>query len=165
MKKAKRKRIRRISPRGRYLQHRDNATARGKSFELTLEEWITIWTEALGPNYLSMRGHRGDQYCMARLGDKGPYKVGNVKICTNSENAREQRHTAKMKILKSIWNSGEGNPFYGRTHSEATKAILREKLSGENSPVTGIKRSEETKAKMRAAWVIRKRRAQDETRV
>lgn len=44
--------------------------------------------------------------------------------------------------------SGEGNPMYGRHHSEETKQKLREMFSGENSPLFGTHHSEETKKLM-----------------
>lgn len=34
--------------------------------------------------------------------------------------------------------TGEKNPFYGKRHSDETKAILREKLSGDKSWIKGI---------------------------
>jgi len=72
-----------------YCDHRDNARWRGSGgvpFNLTFEQWLTIWQDS---GHLPNRGHGGDKYCMARNGDRGAYEVGNVKIITNRENARE----------------------------------------------------------------------------
>ena len=56
--------------------------------------------------------------------------------------------------------SGANNPFYGKHHSEETKAILSAKLSGENSPMYGKHHSEEARAKMsesaKARWAKKK---------
>jgi hypothetical protein len=35
---------------------------------------------------------------MARIGDEGPYAVGNVKIITSAENAREAHRLRKGRI-------------------------------------------------------------------
>lgn len=72
-----------------YLGHRDRAKKRGIPFLMTLKEWINEWETALGTHWRQLRGRGANKFCMARFGDKGPYKVGNVKIVTNAQNARE----------------------------------------------------------------------------
>ncbi len=69
-----------------YKQHRKNAARRKIDFLLTLEEWTAIWVES---GHWAERGCRRGQYVMARIGDQGPYAVGNVKIISTSENIRE----------------------------------------------------------------------------
>lgn len=53
---------------------------------------------------------------------------------------------------------GENNPFYGKTHSEETKALLSEKAServGEKNPFYGKHHTEETKKKISEANSIK----------
>jgi hypothetical protein len=67
-----------------YLAHKRSAKQRNIPFLLTFNEWWAIW-EASG--HWEQRGFIDpDKYCMARPGDRGPYSVGNVYICTNAEN-------------------------------------------------------------------------------
>lgn len=67
-----------------YTIHRLNAARRGIGFELTLEEWVHIWTES---GHIHERGKEAHQYCMARFKDEGSYRVGNVQIVTARQNA------------------------------------------------------------------------------
>jgi len=50
---------------------------------------------------------------------------------------------------------GKLNPMYGKAKPEEIKQILSEKMSGESNPYFGKKHSEETRAKMRAAHAAR----------
>jgi hypothetical protein len=70
------------SPRGLFNRQKMNAAHRGIEFLLTFEEWMRVWT-----GKLPSRGRSG--YVMARIGDSGPYAVGNVKIITTQENCKE----------------------------------------------------------------------------
>lgn len=76
-----------------YMKHRQDAKERGVPFLMTFEQWWSIW-DASGK--WSERGHSTGQYVMARFGDKGGYEVGNVRICTCSENVSE-RHEIERK--------------------------------------------------------------------
>jgi hypothetical protein len=64
---------------------RRNAERRGIEFCLSFEWWCEIWRR-----HFSKRGRNRGQYVMARRGDRGPYRLGNVKIITIEENSREQ---------------------------------------------------------------------------
>jgi len=67
----------------KFIMQRKNATRqRGICWELTFREWWDIWQES---GHWKQRG-RGKGYCMARLGDNGPYKKGNVEIITCGQN-------------------------------------------------------------------------------
>jgi len=68
-----------------YQNHKASAKQRGIEFLLTYEQWIGIWTDS---GRLLERGRAANEFCMARIGDSGPYAVGNVHICTNAENAK-----------------------------------------------------------------------------
>jgi hypothetical protein len=75
--------------RNAYCRHKCTAERqRGIQFLLTFDEWKKIWEDS---GHLRERGKLAHQYCMSRIGDAGPYAVGNVRIITNSENSREQR--------------------------------------------------------------------------
>lgn len=81
-------------PEGKYVRHRLNAKQRGIPFQLTFEEWWSIWQKS---GHWHERGHGGKHYVMARFGDKGPYAIDNVKIITNDENMREWELTPEMR--------------------------------------------------------------------
>jgi hypothetical protein len=67
-----------------FRQHKAGAAKRGIGFDLSFSEWWGIW-EAHYHN----RGTRSGQMVMARMGDVGPYAVGNVSIKTSIANVRE----------------------------------------------------------------------------
>jgi len=74
-----------------FREHRNNAKKRGIKFLFTYTEWVNWWEYHLGPDWLELRGHKRGQYCMARLGDKGPYRDGNVKCLFISDNLSERK--------------------------------------------------------------------------
>lgn len=67
-----------------YNNQKARAKQRGIDFQLTYQEWIGVW---INSGKLLGRGRGANEYCMARVGDQGPYAVGNVYICTNAENS------------------------------------------------------------------------------
>jgi len=100
---------------------------------------------------------------------------GKRKFCSHSCGRKGKKHTDEWKKDLSIKNSGEGNPFYGKKHSEKNTILCREngakslsvfmeKLSeeeynawlnnksenskGSKNPFYGKKHTEETKLKM-----------------
>lgn len=79
----------------RFEQQRSRACVRGIAWELTFEEWLSIWERS---GRLSQRGKHRGQYVMARNGDVGPYSVGNVFICTHSQNISDA-HTGHQRKL------------------------------------------------------------------
>lgn len=66
-----------------FIKQKMHAKRRGVSFLLTFEEWMMIWHNS---GKWEQRGRCRGQYVMGRFGDQGPYAVGNVYICTSSEN-------------------------------------------------------------------------------
>lgn len=85
----------RATPRGKYARHRANAVRRGVPFNLTFEEWWSIW-EASGK--WAKRGPRKGQYCMARYGDLGAYEVGNVRIALCESNTADRNRSVVDKL-------------------------------------------------------------------
>ena len=70
----------------KYFQHRKAAQDRGIQFDLTFPEWYNAWESS---GHLEQRGRGRGQYVMARIGYKGAYTLGNIKIVTCSENITE----------------------------------------------------------------------------
>jgi hypothetical protein len=70
----------------RYFEHRQNANHREIPFELTFEEWYSIWQDS---GKWELRGKGKGSYVMSRIGDAGPYKIGNVYINSNEANAAD----------------------------------------------------------------------------
>ena len=69
-----------------------------------------------------------------------------------SESHKGKKMTEEFKRKESLARMGSGNQFYGKHHSEETKARLREiskvKCAGKNNGMYGKKHSEETKRKI-----------------
>jgi len=80
--------------RGAFESQRNNARKRGIGWELTFEQWWTIWRES---GKWEQRGKTKGCYVMARPGDLGPYKVGNVYITTHSDNAKTAQSHARRR--------------------------------------------------------------------
>jgi len=66
-----------------YRQQIRSSRYRNIEFNLTFDEWLTIWTES---GHLS---ERGTGYVMARKGDRGAYAIGNIRITTRKDNNLE----------------------------------------------------------------------------
>lgn len=67
-----------------FRTQRQNAWLRGLGFEMNLAEWWAVWKKS---GKYDARGRGG--YVMARFGDVGPYKTGNVYICTSAQNIKD----------------------------------------------------------------------------
>ena len=77
-----------------YATQRSGANERGIEWDITFDEWWGIWRP-----YYHMRGQGANDLCMAREGDTGPYKVGNVYLTTKLGNSRDYhgpRNAAKQ---------------------------------------------------------------------
>ena len=118
----------------RYAVQKGDAKRRGIKFLLTFKQWLKIWTAS---GHLDESGSRRGQYHMARTGDKGPYAVGNVRICTAEENSSEKRHSEAHK------RSMRGNTYaLGTKHTAKVRAQIiatqrrnrLAKLASENHP-------------------------------
>ena len=70
----------------RYRQQKDNARRRKIYFLLSFEEWKDIWEQS---GHWEERGRGIEQYCMSRIGDIGPYEVGNVFIQLRTDNSND----------------------------------------------------------------------------
>jgi hypothetical protein len=79
----------------KFKQQKASARRRGISFLLSFEQWWGIW-EASGK--WEQRGKSKGNYCMARYGDKGPYAVKNVFICTVKDGHLKRRPIMPPKL-------------------------------------------------------------------
>ena len=104
----------------RYAVQKGDAKRRAIPFLLTFKQWFRIWEKS---GHLDESGSHSGQYHMARTGDKGPYAVGNVRICTAEENSSEKRHSEAHK------RSMRGNKYaLGHRHTAETKARISASL-------------------------------------
>ena len=71
-----------------YNRQKASAKQRVIDFNLTFDEWLCIWTES---GKLDSRGKGDGKYVMGRIGDVGPYSVGNVEIITHNKNSKDAR--------------------------------------------------------------------------
>jgi hypothetical protein len=87
-----------------------------------------------------MRGRKANiingicQYCGTEYTYKDTKRNDNREYCSiscaakaNGEHNKGHNHTAEWKAMMSARNSGENNPFYGRSHSDLTLQVLSKK--------------------------------------
>jgi hypothetical protein len=111
------------SMRQKYLGQKGRAKERGIPFELTFEQWRDWW---LATGHYHERGRKRGQYAMARVGDTGPYALGNIYCTTSTENvsASNEARIMKPETLAKL----KGNDHRrGKKASPATR--LRSKIS------------------------------------
>lgn len=96
-----------------FSTQRKNARERGIEWEMTFDEWWTIWRP-----YYHMRGRGTNELCMAREGDQGAYKVGNVYLTTHLGNSSDY-HGPRREAKKA--QQERNQRYWGRNdmHSEA----------------------------------------------
>lgn len=70
----------------KYCFQRQAAKKRGIAWEITFPEWMAAWTAS---GVMEQRGKGRLCFCMARHGDEGPYRVGNISIKSIVENSSE----------------------------------------------------------------------------
>jgi len=80
------------SPFRKYTYQRKNAKARKVEWEISFVDWWRVWQLS---GKWALRG-RGKGYCMARFGDKGPYKVGNIEIIPCTQNTSDYQNKNKV---------------------------------------------------------------------
>lgn len=93
-----------------YAAQRNNAREREIGWEITFDEWWGIWKD-----YFHLRGRGTNDLCMARNGDQGPYKVGNVYLTTKLGNSadyhdpRNAEKRAKQDREAMYWGKNRKN--------------------------------------------------------
>ncbi len=96
-KKANRKW--RDTPRGTYTTARVNAVRRGIEWQFTFDTWWALWDKS---GHFAQRGRRVGAYCMARLGDCGPYAPYNCVIVLKTLNSQAAAVTAGIVDPRSV---------------------------------------------------------------
>src|SRR5258708_1084180 len=82
-----------------YRMQRHNALGTGKGWDISFPEWWQVWQES---GKWELPG-RGKATSMPRYGDSGPYKMGNVYICTVGQNFADSYlvKSAHSRMLKN----------------------------------------------------------------
>jgi hypothetical protein len=148
-----------MKPRRAYAFNKQSARQRGIPFEISFEEWLAWWQRELGPDWQLLRGRARYQFHMARIGDHGPYKLGNIKCITNSENIKEAWKGQRMRIaMASPERAAKISAFFkGRTFSPEHRAKLSAALKGKprifSAEHLAKLRSPEYRAKLSAAMM------------
>ena len=71
----------------------DSSKQRGIEFLFTYPRWVAWWEAQLGPDWFNKRGKGKGKYCMARIGDEGPYVEWNVVCMTFEGNCLDRMNT------------------------------------------------------------------------
>lgn len=79
--------LHRTSPKRRYGMHRSNARERGVAWELSFDQWWSLWAP-----YWDKRGPKRGQFVMSRFMDTGPYAAHNVRIVPAEDNIAEANY-------------------------------------------------------------------------
>ena len=90
-----------LTMRRKFRAQRAGAAYRNIEWRLSFEEWREIWQNS---GHWEERGRRIGQYCMCRIGDSGPYAVGNVFIglfTANVSFAKNPRKTLPVGVRKT----------------------------------------------------------------
>jgi len=128
------------SPLHRFIIQRKTARCNRKiAWELTFAEWWKFWQES---GHWEERG-RGKGYGMSRYGDSGPYKLGNIYICTSGENFKDSYlvHSADSRTFKR----GMGKKGYYRRGKKFFVVVGSERLGS-------FKTAKEARAAYKARW-------------
>jgi len=75
-----------------FIDQRGKAIIRGIDWNLTYEQWLTIWR-----NKIHKRGKGIGKYNMCRKNDTGAYEIDNVFIALHEDNANHGNHKNKFK--------------------------------------------------------------------
>lgn len=97
-------------PKHAFQTQHNGAKEREIAWEITFDEWWAIWKD-----HFHMRGRGANDLCMARQGDTGPYKVGNVYLTTKLGNSadyhdpRNAEKRAKQDREAAYWGKNRKN--------------------------------------------------------
>jgi hypothetical protein len=81
-----------------YNNLKHNAKRRGKTFDLTLEQFTKFAVET---EYLNKRGRNKTGYTIDRINPNLGYTIENIQVLTNSDNVKKQAY------IDSHWNGQE----------------------------------------------------------
>ena len=113
----------------KYGAHKGVAKQRNIPFLLSFDEWWLMWEQS---GKWDERGNSRGKYVMSRIGDMGPYAVGNVIIQLHSDNIRQAHYGNTHSKGKVPWNKGipqteESNRK--RSESQLGKSKIQPKIS------------------------------------
>ena len=100
-----------------YTYQRRNAAKRGIEWEFDFRTWWETWQES---GHWPERG-RGKGYCMARLGDSGPYSKDNVYFCTIGQNFSDSYITRPASMRRRPINVGRRRVTHCKRGHEYTE--------------------------------------------
>lgn len=102
----------------KWWDQRQSARRRGIEFDFSFESWLQFWLDS---GHWYQRGIKSaDSYVMSRFNDTGPYRLDNVVIKSNRDNAQEGNigikkplgHGANVsRALKGISKPGPINGY------------------------------------------------------
>lgn len=85
-----------------YLKHRSQARFRGEAYELTFEQWHSLWT----PETLANRGRSIDSWVLTRICWEGAWSEDNVELVSRSvhlkrsgEHRKQLNHVRRQQSL------------------------------------------------------------------
>ncbi len=113
----KRKQVFRDPDWRRYTVHRTNAKQRGIPFEISFVDWLQWWKDS---GHYHERGNKRGQYVMARIGDVGPYKLGNI-VCQQAQVNSTAAHLGKTRSERIKRNMSEAAKEMWRKRRAAKK--------------------------------------------
>lgn len=85
-----------------YASQRNQARMRGIAWNFDFATWIAVWQTS---GKLHLRGRGKGHYVMSRVGDVGPYELGNVHIQLAERNSRDatKKWIGKHKAHRGVF--------------------------------------------------------------
>lgn len=112
-----------------YSRQKSVAKQRGIQWEITFDEWWNLWSP-----YYRLRGRGTNGLCMAREGDSGAYKIGNVYLTTNLGNMKDG-HATRSKKRRLDPCPPVKRQYWGRQHGKIADSSTRSRVAYvEHSP-------------------------------
>ena len=71
-----------------YLKHKAQAKYRGELYSLTMDEWMSMWTNDLW----LQRGRTTDSYCLQKIDAEQGWSVDNVEIVTRRKHFNDLKN-------------------------------------------------------------------------
>lgn len=108
-----------------FKMQRNSAKYRGLEWDLTFDEWLNIW---ISSSNINNRGIGKGKYVMARIGDSGGYKIGNVEIIQFEKNSKDARINYPMsehdRRSKQIGSGRGWTIFAGKFQVRVSKKYI-----------------------------------------
>lgn len=98
-----------------FYAQRQAAKQRRVEWQLSFNEWLEVWQQS---GRLVDRGRGRGKYCMGRVGDTGPYAVGNVNIIAYEQNSAEQEYSPERRRVKREQMLGNWRGFRRKIETE-----------------------------------------------